>query len=173
LSGTTTVIAGGRAEDFLTIRHLRAQGSNREIGRCLAEAARAVHGAAAEPRLMPDAVVQRTRRRWFLEGYPAMAARGRGVADAFGVDEDSDEVAVDWLSTYGVPAGCSVAFYPGEGTKDGHGKLSRNFDFPTATFTQIVGLKPLAGERPLASDPWVVELHPDDGYASSSSGSWT
>lgn len=165
MSATTTVIAGGRAEDFLTVRHLRIEGNNREIGRCLAEAARAVHGAAAEPQLM-DAVVQRSRRRWFLERYPAMAERARGVADAFGVEEDSDEVAVDWLSTYDVPAGCSVAFYPGEGTKDGRGRLSRNFDFPTATFSQILGLGPLAGERPLASDPWVVELHPDDGYAS-------
>jgi hypothetical protein len=65
-----------------------------------------------------------------------------------------------------VPAGCSVAFYPGEGTKDGHGVLSRNFDFPTATFTQIVGLPPLPDERPLAADPWVIELHPTEGYAS-------
>ena len=166
MKATTTTIAGGQAGDFLTVRHLRVEGSDREIGRALAEASRAVHGAASQPRPMTDATVQRARRRWFLERYPAMAQRAQGVADAFGLDADRDEVALDWLSTYDVPAGCSVAFYPGDATKDGHGKLSRNFDFPTATFTQVVGLAPIAGERPLASDPWVVELRPDDGYAS-------
>jgi hypothetical protein len=34
------------------------------------------------------------------------------------------------------------------------------------TFSQIMGLPPLAGERLLAADPWVVELHPTTGYAS-------
>lgn len=166
MQAATTTIAGGDQADFLTVRHLRLHGSNREIGRSLAEAARAVHGAAAQPRPMPDTIVQRARRRWFLERYPALAERATGVADVFGLDPDSDGAALDWLSTYEVAAGCSVAFYPGQGTKDGHGRLSRNFDFPTATFSQIVGLPALAGERPLASDPWVVELHPDDGYSS-------
>ena len=162
----TTTIAGGRPEDFLSVRHLRADGTNRDIGRSLAEAARAVHGAASAPRPMSDPTVQRARRRWFAEQYPALAERGEGVAEVFGIDADSDHVAVDWLSTYDVPAGCSVVFYPGQGTKNGHGLLSRNFDFPTASFSQIVGFHPLPGERPLASDPWVVELHPDGGYAS-------
>ena len=166
MEASTTIIAGGQAGDFLTVRHLRVEGSDREIGRALAEASLSIHGAASRPRPMCDATLQRARRRWFLERYPAMAQRARGVADAFGLDADGDDVALDWLSTYDVPAGCSVAFYPGDRTKDGHGKLSRNFDFPTATFTQIVGLAPMAGERPLASDPWVVELRPDQGYAS-------
>ncbi|HTL85599.1 MAG TPA: carcinine hydrolase/isopenicillin-N N-acyltransferase family protein, partial [Acidimicrobiia bacterium] len=43
---------------------------------------------------------------------------------------------------------------------------SRNFDFPTATMSQIMGLPPIAGERLLAADPWIVELHPTTGYAS-------
>jgi len=62
---------------------------------------------------------------------------------------------------------------PGDRTKRGHGLLSRNFDFPTATLTELVGLPPLVGERPLAADPWVVEVHPDRGYASVTVGSWT
>lgn len=166
MEATTTTIAGGGAGDFLTVRHFRARGTNREIGRALAEAAQTVHGPAARPRPMADAPVQRARRRWFAERYPAMAERTLGVADAFGVSADDDHMALDWVSTYDVPAGCSVAFYPGEGTKDGHGLLSRNFDFPTATLAQIVGLPSGLDDRPLAADPWVVELHPDDGYAS-------
>ena len=70
-------------------------------------------------------------------------------------------VALDWLGTYDLPAGCSVAFYPGTGTKDGHGMLSRNFDFPTATLhARSSDCRRVAGERPLAADPWVDRAAP-------------
>jgi hypothetical protein len=111
-------------------------------------------------------VVERVRRQWFAANHPTHAERTKGIADHYGLDPDDAGFTYDWLGTYRVPAGCSVAFYPGSGTKDGHGVLARNFDFPTATFTQIVGLPPLPDEQPLAADPWVIELHPDDGYAS-------
>ena len=166
MHASIATVAGGAPDDALTVRHLRIDGTNREIGRALAEAARTVHGAAAEPRLVPDPVVQRARRLWFAERYPIHSERAEGIADAFGVDPRDDGLAVDWLGTYDVPAGCSVAFYPGEGTKDGHGLLSRNFDFPTATLTQLMGLPPRADERLLAADPWIVELYPTTGYAS-------
>jgi len=163
-SATTTINRG--EDDFLTVRHLRIEGTQREIGRALAAAAQAAHGEAASPRPATDQTIERTRRRWFDLHHPRHAERIRGVADHFGFDPDDSTVSLDWLGTYALPAGCSVAFYPGAGTKDGHGLLSRNFDFPTATFTQIVGLPPIPGERPLAADPWVIELHPDDGYSS-------
>jgi len=153
------------AGDFLTVRHLRASGTQREIGRALAAAAEAAHGDAAAPRAI-DPTIERVRRQWFALHHPAQAERILGVADHFGLDPSDPTVALDWLGTYKLPAGCSVAFYPGAGTKDGHGLLSRNFDFPTATLTQLIGLPSLPEERPLAADPWVVELHPDDGYAS-------
>ncbi len=163
---TTTVIAGGQPGDFLTVRHLRAGGTPREIGRALAAAADAIHGSAAAPVPTDDPVVEAARRDWFAAHYPAHRQRMLGVADHFGLDPDDLGVSYDWLGTYPLPAGCSVAFYPGEGTKDGHGVLSRNFDFPTATLTQMIAAPPLAGERPLAADPWVVETYPDNGYAS-------
>lgn len=162
-TSTTTVLTG--ADDLLTVRHVRAGGTQREIGRALAAAASAAHGRAAAPRAI-DPGLERVRRRWFEVHHPAQAERLLGVADHFGLDPTDATVALDWLGTYELPAACSVAFYPGDGTKDGHGLLSRNFDFPTATLTQLVGAPPLPDERPLASDPWVVELRPDDGYAS-------
>lgn len=170
-SATTspTVIAGGDA-DFLTVRHLRIEGTQRQIGRQLAAAAQAAHGSAASPRPVADLTIERARRQWFEMHYPSQAERMRGVADHFALDWSDCSVALDWLGTYELPAGCSVAFYPPSKTKDGGGLLSRNFDFPTATFTQIVGLPPLRSERPLAADPWVIELRPDDGYASVSVG---
>lgn len=163
---TTPIIAGGGPADFLTVRHLRVEGTNREIGQALARAARHAHGAVAGPRSAVDSTVQRARRRWFALHHPILAERARGIADVFGVDADTDQWDVTELATYDGPAGCSVVFYPAAGTKVGHGLLARNFDFPTATFSQIVGLADRPGDRPLAADPWVVELHPDQGYAS-------
>lgn len=162
----STVVAGGGPDDFLTVRHVSIAGTHRQIGRRLSAVADDVHGAAATPRPAPDRLVERTRRQWFALHHPAHTERIRGVADHFGFDPDDTSVTLDWLGTYDLPAGCSVGFYPPESTKEGHGVLARNFDFPTAAFTQIVGLPPLTGERPLAADPWIVELHPDDGYAS-------
>lgn len=162
---TTSTVAGGGEEDFLTVRHLRAEGSQREIGRALAAAAAEAHGLAAVPR-PADPLLERTRRRWFDHHHPTHRQRMAGIAGYFGIDPDDTGWSLDWLGTYEVPAGCSVAFYPGTGTADGHGLLARNFDFPTATLTGILGLPPLPGERPLAADPWIIELHPDDGYAS-------
>jgi len=165
MTAIPTIVAGGAPGDVLTVRHLRLHGAHRDIGRALAAAASAVHGSVAAPR-PADPTIERARRRWFAAHHPTHAQRLQGVADHFGLGVDDMGVTYDWLGTYEVPAGCSVAFYPGSGTKDGHGLLSRNFDFPTATFSEIVGLPPMAGERPLAADPWVIETYPDDGYAS-------
>jgi hypothetical protein len=162
---STSVIAGGGIDDAVTVRHLRLEGSHRVIGANLAAAATAVHGSAAEP-LVADPELERVRRQWFALHHPHHLERSLGVADHFGIDPDDTSVTLDWLGTYELPAGCSVAFYPGAGTKDHHGLLSRNFDFPTATLSELIGAPPLPDERPLAADPWVVELYPDTGYAS-------
>lgn len=161
-----TVVAGGGPDDVLTARHLCLAGTDREIGRGLAAAARSVHGPAAGPLPAVDPTVQRARRAWFERNHPVLAARIEGVADAFGVAADDDRWDLAWLATYEGQAGCSAVVYPGSGTKDGHTLLARNFDFPTLTFSQLTGLPPIPGEQPLAADPWVVELHPDGGLAS-------
>ena len=98
-------------------------------------------------------------------------AHRRGGRRSSASTRRTPSLTCDVLGTYELPAGCSVAYYPGAGTKDGHGVLARNFDFPTATLSQLVGLPPISPtERPLGADPWVVELRPDDGYASVSVG---
>lgn len=166
---TPTTISGGGPGDVTTVHHVAVSGSGREIGRALAAAAESVHCDAARPR-PADPALEQVRRRWFTHHYPAHAERSAGVADHFGLAVDDDRWSVDWLTTYALPAGCSVAFYPGTGTDDGHGRVARNFDFPTATLSQILGAAPQPGERPLAADVWVTEIRPETGYASVSVG---
>lgn len=159
-------LAGGGADDFLTVHHVRVAGTDREIGRALAEAARTVHGAVAGPLPAPDPLIRDVRLEWYRRHWPAEAERMAGVAEAFGVDPDDERFELGWLGTFDIPAGCSVVHYPGSGTKDGHGLVSRHFDFPTATFGEIVGLARLPGEEPTAAHVWVTELRPTGGYAS-------
>jgi hypothetical protein len=165
-ASTTTVVSGGGRTDFLTVRHFRAAGSNRRIGEAMAAAARAVYGPDAGPHPAMDRTVQRARRRWFATHHPVLSERMAGVADAFRLDPDNDEWDIARLGRIETPAGCSAVFHPGTRTQNGHGSLGRNFDFPTGTYSDIVGLPTTPGERPLASDCWVIELHPEHGYAS-------
>ncbi len=160
------IVAGGNPGDFTTVRHIRVAGTEREIGQALAIAARDAHGAAAGPRRAPDRAVQRARRTWFAANHPILHERMQGVGAAFGVDPTDDDWDLAWLGTYELPAGCSTVFYPGVGVKDGHNLLARNFDFPTLTYSEIVGRAAGSAEQPLASAPWVVECHPDGGYSS-------
>jgi hypothetical protein len=165
MSATPVVIAGGAPGDFLTARYLMAEGSQRQIGRQLAEAATLIHGANAAP-IPADRVIESARRRWFTANYPFQRERISGIANYFGIDEHDPSVTLDALRTFDVPLGCSTAFYPRHQTAEGHGILARNMDFSMGTFMQMLGSAAMPTERPLAADPWIVELRPDHGYAS-------
>ena len=64
VSTTTTIAFGGGSADFLTVRHLRAAGGNRALGRAMAHAARRAHGPTAGPTPAADRTVQHARRHW-------------------------------------------------------------------------------------------------------------
>ena len=82
MTTTTSILAGGGRDDFLTVRHLRIAGSQREIGHALAASADAAHGSAAAPRPASDPRLERTRRRWFAMHHRAHSERMRGMGSA-------------------------------------------------------------------------------------------
>ncbi|RBM21031.1 peptidase C45, acyl-coenzyme A - 6-aminopenicillanic acid acyl-transferase [Prauserella sp. PE36] len=159
------ILVGGRAGDFMTVRGLRLTGSQTEIGRGLADAARETYGwrpLAADPRRA------RARREWFATHWPQHAARLRGAASAAGVDPDA---AVFLDSFTGVPEGsaCSVTFCPPSLTEEGRGLVGRNYDFFVTSQAALFAM--LSGETiedtgpPMASRPYVITSVPDDGPA--------
>ncbi len=160
----TTVLDRGR-DGLFAVRHLLASGNNRQIGRTMARAALQVHGADAGPHPAPDPTVQRARQHWFDTHCGVLSERMRGIGDVFGVDPRDERWDLGRLGPIEMSPGCSAVFHPGNRTATGHALLGRNFDFPTGTYSDITGSPRRAGERPLAADVWITEIHPDHGYA--------
>ncbi len=156
-------LVAGAPDDFAVARHLRVSGSNAEIGQVLAGVARDRHGADVGSL---DPTLVRARRRWYERNYPIHYQRMAGVAQAFGVDRDDDR----WdCAALGLPlggGGCSVAYIPGDQTKEGSAFLSRNYDFTTATLSELLNHGPVPDEPPMSARPYVVEAYPDQGYPS-------
>ena len=155
------VVAGG-PRDFIEVRHLVLTGTNEEIGRALATIA--IERFGLEPSASTDRLRTRVQRRYIEMNYPILHDRMRGVAAAFGKRLDDDDwnfSGLDYL--LGPPSGCSVVYYPPGVTADGTGVVSRNFDYGIGT---ALDEWPEPGELPAGSRPYLVEMHPDRGYAS-------
>jgi hypothetical protein len=155
------VIAGG-PKDFMEVRHLVLRGTNEEIGRALAVLVKERYDL--KPEASADRLRTRAQRRYFEKNYPILHDRMRGVAAAFGKRHDDDGWNFSGLPyLLGLPPGCSVVYYPPSLTADGKGVVSRNYDFGTGT---LLDARPKAGELPVNSRPYLVEMHPDRGHAS-------
>jgi hypothetical protein len=155
-------VAGGK-NDFMIVRLLKLRGSNEAIGRKLAEIARSRHGT--EPTAES---VELTKKRWqfYKTQYPTHHARSAGAADFFGAPVDGPADTMALLFNMDISPACSVVYYPPEYTASGHAILSRNYDFSTSTYAEIIGQAPAKGTRPMTGDPYIIEMYPDEGYAS-------
>lgn len=158
-----TLIVGGE-DSFMQVRHLILRGPNREIGRHLAEIARERHDVRKVPWTDPRG--NRVRRAYLRLQYPIHYERMHGVADAFGMELEDDSIDFSALPYYvGVP-GCSVVYYPPSTTSTGQGMLSRNNDFMTGTFHNMLGLPAEPSVKAMIAEPYLMEVYPDEGYPS-------
>ncbi|MBN1223249.1 MAG: linear amide C-N hydrolase [Candidatus Aminicenantes bacterium] len=160
LEFTNTVVAGS-LEHFAEVRHVIIKGSNFEIGKKLAEIAKN-HGTQMQP--AGDPLMNKVKREYMKKNDPILFDRMRGIAEAFEkrIDDNAyDFTGLPYLMV--MPPGCSVVFYPKSHTKSGHSILSRNYEFTTGT---IEGRYPKPGELPVMARPYLIELHPDQGYSS-------
>ena len=164
----------GEADDFMTVRHLTIRGTNREIGQTLAETVMRRYGTSPAD-LRGDPPIVRAQRDYLRRVYPVHWQRACGVASAFGIDPDDDRydpAALSYNMGLPLPAmGCSVVYYPPATTATGGGLLSRNYDFPTTSVAQIMGIPTppdvLARLPAAMSEPYVMQWYPSDGgYAS-------
>jgi len=154
------VVAGG-PDDYMEVGYLVLEGGHREIGAQLARMARHRHGVV--PAVGGDPLVTRARRRWYQREWPAHYERMQGVADVHGVAVDDDSVELGLLAYLGATPSCSVAWLPPAAVANGHATLSRNYDFPTGTLTEILGGEAQPGELPMTARPYVLETVPNRG----------
>jgi penicillin V acylase-like amidase (Ntn superfamily) len=153
------VIAGG-PNDSLEVRHLVLKGTNEQIGRALAEIAKERYGTRLEA---GDPVQVRAQRRFLERNNPILLDRMRGVAAAYGKSIEDDAWDFTTLGFADLKAGCSIAHLPPSSTKNGKSVVSRDYDFTTGALS--FGFLPPGMLHPTAR-PYLVELHPDKGYAS-------
>ena len=154
------VIAGG-PNDSLEVRHLVLRGTNEQIGRALAEIAKERYGARPESANNPAQT--RAQRKFLERNYPILLDRMRGVAAAYGKSVEEDGSDFTTLGFTELKAGCSIAHLPPSSTTNGKSVVSRDYDFTTGALS--FGFLPPGMLHPTAR-PYLVELHPDRGYAS-------
>jgi len=155
-------IVVGSPDHFMEVRYVILNGSNYGIGKKIAEIAQRDNIRFGTSR---DKLRNEVRRKYISRNYPIFYERMKGVAEAVGLNVEDNAYDFSGISQYNVipPVSCSVVFYPGEFTENGHGVLSRNFDFTTGT---IQFKQPKEGEMRAVSRPYIFEMYPDQGYAS-------
>jgi len=154
-------VIAGSPSDSMEVRHLVLRGTNEEIGRALAEIGMERYGVHAER--ASDPLRTRAQRRYIESAFPIMADRMRGVAAAFGHSPDDDGWNHSEIGFVDFQAGCSIVHLPRQATVDGQSVVSRDYDYSTGNLT-FGFLEP--GKLHPTARPYLLELHPDRGYAS-------
>lgn len=158
------VLPKGEGE-FVTVRHILIRGSNGAIGKKLAEIARERYRVGLAKN--PDPVYGKARLSYLERNYPILLERMRGVAAAYGVDLADGQYDLSSLPyNFGPPTSCSMICFPGSTTETGHGLIVRSMDYSNGTLSEMLGREPYPGEKDIFSEPYVMEVYPDQGYAS-------
>ncbi len=154
-------VIAGSPKDSLEVRHLILRGSNEQIGRALAEIAKGRYGVKVDR--AQDPVPVRAQRKFLERNYPALLDRMRGVAAAYGKELEDDAWDFGALGFTDLRAGCSVAHLPRQSTRNGKSVVSRDYDYSTGNL--FFGFLEPGKLHPTAR-PYLIEMHPDRGYAS-------
>jgi len=160
----TVVLPRGDGE-FVTVRHMVIGGSNQAIGKKLAEIAKERYSVRLAKN--PDPIYGKARLSYMERNYPILVERMKGVAAAYGVDLADGGVDFSSLPyNFGPPTSCSMICFPGTTTDTGNGLIVRSMDYSNGTLSDMLGQKPYPGEKDIFSEPYVMEVYPDKGYAS-------
>ena len=152
-------------ENFQEIRHLVLRGSNRDIGRTLAEIARRDLGVSKLAKYA-DSTYGEARRIYLKDNFAALYERSLGVADAFGLAEDDTNFDTTTLPYDLGSLACSSVCYPPNTTANGHTLLSRNMEWYTVSALELLTGKKDPQAPVMGKHGFIAEFYPHGGYAS-------
>jgi hypothetical protein len=154
-------VIAGSPRDSLEVRRLVLTGTNEEIGGALARLAKERYHAPLQPSQEPFRT--RAQRQYIEKNFPILHERMRGVASTFGHRLEDNSWNFSALQFTDLRAGCSIIHVPPRLTKTGESVVSRDYDYSTGSIS--FGFLAPGMLHPTAR-PYLVELHPDRGYAS-------
>ena len=156
--------------EYMEVRHIVVRGTNEEIGRVLGNIARKDFGSGLSRYASP--LYGKERQDYMKNNYPVLFDRMNGVARSYGLDPGDGNYDTSSLP-YGIgPAACSLIYFPGNVTADGHARYSRNMDYFIVTPGEVFGNTNAGSDEKLCSKNYVLELYPDSGYPSIVIGSF-
>lgn len=153
---TDSQIRIGDGNTYATVWEWGLKGSNEEIGYALASWGREALGTMPLP--TSDPALIGAQHRFFRTHYRPFHNRMMGVAEAAGlrIDEASHDLSTLWFDV-GMQ-GCSAGFVPAGRMANGHAHVLRNMDLGVDLTGDV--------EHPASSRILMLDLAPDEGYAS-------
>jgi len=158
-----SVVLDKQIDTFPIVREIQIQGTQREIGRKMAEIAKSRYGVTLATNLSPD--YGKARYAYLQKNYPELLERSRGVLDVYGLRDDDPSVDPTALIYSLGNVGCSVIYFPGSASENGHAMAVRNMDFTTGSLSELIGMPRQSGEPDIFGEMYVVTSRPDKGYS--------
>ncbi len=152
-------------ENFQEIRHLVLRGSNREIGKTLAEIARRDLGVSKLAKYT-DSTYGEACKIYLKDNFPALYERSIGVADAFNLTEDDTDHDTTVLPYDVGSFACTSVSFPPNTTANGHTLVGRNYEWYIVSAMEMFTGKKYAGAPLMGKHGFIAEFYPDQGYAS-------
>ncbi|UCG54348.1 MAG: linear amide C-N hydrolase [Dehalococcoidia bacterium] len=158
-----TTVLDKQTDTFSTVRQIQIQGTQRQIGYKMAEIAQDRYGVTLATNASPD--YGKARYAYLEKNYPALLERSRGVLDAYGLKDNDPSVDPTALMYSLGDIGCSMIYFPGSTTENGHAMAIRNMDFTCGSISQLMGMPRQPGEPDIFGEIYVVISQPDEGYS--------
>jgi len=158
-----TTVLDKRTDTFPIVRQIQVQGTQCQIGYKMAEIAQNRYGVTLATNASPD--YGKARYAYLEKNYPALLERSRGVLDAYGLKDNDPSVDPTALMYSLGNIGCSMIYFPGSTTENGHAMAIRNMDFECGSISQLMGMPRQSGELDIFGEIYVVISRPNEGYS--------
>lgn len=153
---------------IITVRHLKLEGNNFEIGQKIANLAKDRHQIQKTPET--NNLKIELQNDYIKKNYPDYYERMKGFASVYNVCLEDNAYDFSVIGKYISNLGCSAIFYPSSLTIRNHNIVSRNEDFLLCsledTFKLMINDNIPENSKSALSEIYILEMYPDNSYPS-------